>query len=134
MALWCCNACSTLYAVELYGGCPHCRHPDFHEFGTWPEDEEHPMSPKIRAVGTAEPVDAGGESQVVEEPAAPPVATIAKILDEVGDDPDKALAALEAEQARGDDARSTLVDKLTKIVDAATEDATSDVDEDDSEE
>jgi len=77
--LWVCEnpECRTLYAVGLYGGCPHCGHPDFHEFGTKPEDEEHPMSPKIRRAGWASAEDAsarapeGGVLQVVEEPAVP---------------------------------------------------------------
>lgn len=41
------------------------------------------------------------------------------IADSVGDDPVKAKAALEAEQARGDDARSTLVKKLEAVIAAA---------------
>jgi len=40
------------------------------------------------------------------------------ILTEVGDDKDKAAAALAAELAKGDDARSTLVEKLQAVLDA----------------
>lgn len=45
--------------------------------------------------------------------------TAKEIADSVGDDPAKAKAALEAEQARGDDARSTLVKKLEAVIAAA---------------
>lgn len=37
------------------------------------------------------------------------------VLDWVGDDPDRARRALDAEQAKGDEARTTLVAKLTKL-------------------
>lgn len=43
--------------------------------------------------------------------------TIDVILAEVGDDPEKAAAELEAEQAKGDTARSTLVEKLQAVID-----------------
>lgn len=42
-------------------------------------------------------------------------ASIQKVLDYVGDDPARAGEALEAEQAKGEDARSTLVEKLQAI-------------------
>ena len=79
--LWVCEGCLTLYAVGLYGGCPHCGHPDFHVFGSKPEDEEHPMSPKIsrtRGVSSVSaPAEApGDEPQVDEGPAALPVDTV----------------------------------------------------------
>lgn len=41
--------------------------------------------------------------------------TAKEVVEWVGDDPARALAALQAEQAKGDDARSTLVAKLVKI-------------------
>lgn len=41
---------------------------------------------------------------------------VADILAEVGDDKDKAKAALETEQAKGDAARPTLVEKLQAIL------------------
>lgn len=44
--------------------------------------------------------------------------TVKEILAEVGDDKEKAAAALEAEQAKGDKARSSLVEKLQAVVDA----------------
>lgn len=44
------------------------------------------------------------------------VPTVKEVTDEVGDDPAKAQAALEAEQARGDDARSSLVSKLEAVI------------------
>lgn len=42
--------------------------------------------------------------------------TVKEILAEVGDDKDKAAEALKAEQAKGDKARSSLVEKLQAIV------------------
>jgi len=56
------------------------------------------------------------EDAPAEAPAEPKEPTAKEILDEVGDDRDKAAAALEAEQAKGDKARSTLVAKLEAIV------------------
>lgn len=45
--------------------------------------------------------------------------TVKEILDEVGDDKEKAAAALAAEQeARGDKARKTLVEPLQAVIDA----------------
>lgn len=44
------------------------------------------------------------------------LATIPEVLAEVGDDRAKAQAALDAEQARGEDARSSLVEKLEALV------------------
>jgi hypothetical protein len=44
--------------------------------------------------------------------------TVAAILDAVGSDKAGAAAALEAEQAKGDKARSTLVDGLQAVIDA----------------
>lgn len=41
--------CRCLFAVGLTK-CPHCKSPDFHEFGSQPGDEEHPMA-KISALG-----------------------------------------------------------------------------------
>ena len=35
--------CRCLFAVGLTK-CPHCKSPDFHEFGSQPGDEEHPMA------------------------------------------------------------------------------------------
>ena len=55
---------------------------------------------------------AGGSDQ---SPDEVPDGTAAVVLDWVGDDTDKARRALEAEQARGDKARSTLVAALTKL-------------------
>ncbi len=45
--------------------------------------------------------------------------TIEEVMDQVGTDPAKATAALAAEQARGDAARSTLVSKLEAVIAAA---------------
>lgn len=45
-------------------------------------------------------------------------AKVNDILAEVGTDKEKAAAALETEKARGDDARSTLLEKLQAVLDA----------------
>lgn len=57
------------------------------------------------------------------EPEPPPAkpATIKEILAEVGDDPDKATAAMQAELGRGADARSTLIEALDKIAGGDTD-------------
>lgn len=44
-----------------------------------------------------------------------PAGTATKILDWVGDDKDRAAAALDAERAKGEGARSSLVAKLEKL-------------------
>lgn len=49
-------------------------------------------------------------------PAPPKVPTIAEITKDVGDDPAKAQAALDAEQGRADGPRSTLVTHLKKVL------------------
>jgi hypothetical protein len=54
------------------------------------------------------------------EPEAPPTeldvdASAAVVLAWVGDDPGRAAVALEAEQAKGEEARSTLTKKLEKL-------------------
>lgn len=70
-------------------------------------------------------VDDGMLEKVKEEkaPAASPDAnkgpSVDDILKDVGDDKEKAAAALEQENARGDAARSTLVKKLQAVIDAA---------------
>ncbi len=46
-------------------------------------------------------------------------AKVNDIIAEVGDDKDKAAAALETEKARGDAARPTLLDKLQAVIDAS---------------
>lgn len=123
MALWLCEGCGTLYAVGLFR-CPRCHETDFHEFGTRPEDEEHPMA-KITNHGgpTNEFPDepAVAEPHVVEaEVAAPEVpdgnidTVLAWVEDGLEDDTTevRARAALDAELAKGDKARSTLVARL----------------------
>lgn len=155
--------CRTLFAVGLTR-CPHCRSTDFHEFGSQPGDEEHPMAkitvltgpsdaslpaeevpsaeetqpeptaPELESEGTgvemeAIEVELGEEAELTNDgsgEALPPAhldytdGTIDHVLGWVGDDSDRALVALDAEKAKGDEARSTLVDKLTKLVDDAT--------------
>jgi hypothetical protein len=48
--------------------------------------------------------------------------TVAKVLESVGDDPARAEAALAAEQAKGDKARKSLIDKLQALVAGGKED------------
>jgi hypothetical protein len=42
--------------------------------------------------------------------------TVAKVLESVGDDQERAAAALAVEQAKGDKARKSLIDKLEALV------------------
>lgn len=49
-------------------------------------------------------------------------ATVADVLNAVGDDVARAEAALAAEQAKGDKARKSLIDKLEAIIAAGTGD------------
>lgn len=60
-----------------------------------------------------------GVDKSASQPPAPNADTVDGILAAVGDDKGKANKALDAEKAKGDDARSTLVDKLQAIVDKA---------------
>lgn len=74
--------------------------------------QEHPVPKKwlgtdLVAPGTKE---ATGDSGSSKEP------TVKEVLADVGDDQDKAAEALATEQAKGDDARGTLVAKLEAIV------------------
>lgn len=48
--------------------------------------------------------------------------TVAKVLEAVGDDPEKAEQALALERTKGDGARRTLIDKLEALVAAGKED------------
>jgi hypothetical protein len=48
--------------------------------------------------------------------------TVAKVLESVGDDPERAAAALAAEQAKGDRARKSLIEKLEALVAGGKED------------
>lgn len=63
----------------------------------------------------AENVEPNGWDDKVQRVKATTEPTVAQVLLEVGDDPTKAAAALESEQAKGDRARSTLVEKLEAI-------------------
>lgn len=47
-----------------------------------------------------------------------PDGTVAQVLEWVGDDRDRAQAALDAEQGKGDSSRATLVAALTKLLTA----------------
>lgn len=61
------------------------------------------------------------EEPDAEDSGAGKAATIKEILAEVGDDPDKATAAMQAELGRGADARSTLIEALDKIAGGDTD-------------
>lgn len=61
------------------------------------------------------------EEPDAEDSGAGKAATIKEILAEVGDDPDKATAAMQAELGRGADARSTLIVALDKIAGGDTD-------------
>lgn len=67
---------------------------------------------KLAAKGDLVSVD------VTDEPGDVKVTKVADVKAEVGNDPEKALAALEAEQA-SDKPRSSLVDHLAAVIEAA---------------
>lgn len=48
--------------------------------------------------------------------------TVAKVLEGVGEDPARAVAALAAERAKGERARKTLIDQLEAVVASGKED------------
>lgn len=50
--------------------------------------------------------------------------TVAKVLESVGEDPDRAAAALAAEQAKGERARKSLIERLEAIIADGGEDGT----------
>lgn len=64
---------------------------------------------------SAEDVELVDEEQKDLVPPPPPVPTTDEVLAEVGKDKRKAAAALEAEQAKGHDARPDLVAALEKL-------------------
>lgn len=81
---------------------------------------------RLLAEGFLEVVDLYEEPDTEEEPdaedsGAGKAATIKEILAEVGDDPDKATAAMQAELGRGAAARSTLIEALDKIAGGDTD-------------
>lgn len=92
MALWVCKQDGVRYAVGI-PGCPQCGGGEHYEDGS----PEHLAA--LRTAEAAEVVD-----EVPDGPAD-------KVLAWVGDDPERALAALLAEQAR-DKPRATLIDQL----------------------
>lgn len=62
------------------------------------------------------------EVEEVEEPQPEPVKepSVKDVLAAVGEDSEAAAAALEAEQAKGDDARKSLVEGLQKVIAASS--------------
>jgi hypothetical protein len=68
-------------------------------------------APPVVSVGPADSVDGSG--------SGPADGKVEDILDRVGDDADAAREALDAEQAKGDKARKSLVEKLQAIVDGS---------------
>lgn len=88
---------------------------------------------RLVSAGAVKPVKKRASSQASQQSAVPPAGgdgvavvdadgkavNIDDITKAVGDDPAKAKATLEAEQARGDAARSTLVTKLEAVIAAA---------------
>lgn len=68
----------------------------------------------IRATVYTDP----GETAPPEPEDFDPAAPIADLLDYVGDDADRARAVLEAERAKGDGARRTLVERLEAVTGA----------------
>lgn len=79
--------------------------------GWQPVSEPRDYQAALAEQATREDEAADAVAEVAE---VTPQETVAEVLDRVGDDPDLARAALDAEQA-SDKPRSTLVDRLTKI-------------------
>lgn len=83
-----------------------------------PEDVPAEDRDRALAAGDVEPVDDEPAEELLPpgpDPDAVPDGTIAVVLDWVANDPARAQRALEAEEARGDKARSTLVADLVAI-------------------
>lgn len=70
-------------------------------------------------LATGCPVEDLATAPAAEDPGDQvPDGTVAEVADWVGDDRDRARAALDGEQAKGDGARSTLVAALEKLLSA----------------
>lgn len=77
-------------------------------------------APTVEPYSPTPPADTGGPQEPAppaDELDPPTDATIAEILDAVGDDPDLAARYLEAERAKGEEARKTLLERLAGIAD-----------------
>lgn len=82
------------------------------------EQDEDESAAAAEALGVVHPdaTEVADEAAVEAPPAGDvPDGSISDVLDWVGDDPARARAALDAEQAKGDKARSTLVAKLETL-------------------
>lgn len=78
--------------------------------------DDHPAGAQLRQwVPVAKPVVVDEPAEVTAEPEAVPDGTAEAVLSWVDDDPERALAAWEAEQAR-DKPRTTLLAALEKLV------------------
>ena len=95
------------------------------ETGQWLEPGD-PVDVDEAVAGRAPQGDDPGEGLLAQTAnfveADMSASTVAKVLESVGDDPDRATAALAAEQAKGDKARKSLIDKLEAIVASGKED------------
>lgn len=86
-----------------------------------------PVGERVRATAPPPATPTDPPADIPPDEAPPGVMTLNRglvpdgsakdVIDWVGDDRDRARAALEAEQGKGDDARTTLVAKLTKLAD-----------------
>jgi len=65
------------------------------------------------------PAETAAQGQAPEDPDAVPAGSIEKVLEWVGADKDRAASALDAEQAKGDKARSSLVKTLSEMLETA---------------
>lgn len=87
----------------------------------WAQASGHATIAASPASGAADATPAGSDAPppgvVTLTGVQVPDGTATEVIDWVGDDRARARAALDAEQAKGDDARTTLVAKLSKLAD-----------------
>jgi hypothetical protein len=82
-----------------------------------PSDVPPEQLDRLLALGDVAEVTVEKTGPAVRPPAASAAdGTIAEVLDRVGGDPERALAAWNAEEAKGEKARSTLMRDLAAIV------------------
>lgn len=82
-----------------------------------PDDVPDEQRERFLRLGQVEPVEPVDELVDDADDEEVPVGTIDEVLAWVGDSPDRAGRALDAEQAKVDGARSTLVARLNAILD-----------------
>jgi len=90
-------------------------HVDIPRGATLPRDVPREDVDRLLALGHIEEPDGSG---VDENEDGVPEGSARQVMEWVGSDPERAAMALDAEQAKGDNARSTLIASLQKLVEA----------------